>query len=82
MAIAAKCPYFAKEYGNKGKRTVYCEGVIWRFPSRAARNKLTLTYCCGKWEECSIAKALNEHYAVLYGEKKEEEYDDETIIDD
>lgn len=58
----AQCPFYKAE----DKNIIYCEGVTDSstvhnaFPGSAAAYKKE--YCCRKWEDCLIAKALWSKY--------------------
>lgn len=84
MAIDAVCPFFVKNYGlARSKRgefyRVGCEAGSLHFPSKVAANFI-LKNCCFAdegYKGCPFYKALDEHYAVKYGEKERSPEDEE-----
>lgn len=61
----ARCPFYAGERGA----WISCEGVMEEslsthviFADKKSRAEAAVTLCCGDWEECPLARAINRKY--------------------
>lgn len=60
MPLTYKCPY----WGWDKYLETHCEMAVLKFQTPEARKKFIYQYCTSinGWQECSIAKILNEEY--------------------
>ena len=53
-----KCPFFQADE----RQIVICEGGRVSFTDRPTYLRYANGYCCGDWERCTLAMALNRFY--------------------